>query len=137
MSNNEQEIMILILNKYINSNYDISVYEYMFITCWSTINDITLHIFNDFIKRYHDIFPDLKIRSDKALQYYDIYINEINNKQYIIDALGETLNNYFIVPSNMLIIMQTSTDNLAYYHIYDKSNPDNIVPHCYINKNYK
>ena len=137
IKNNEQKIIILILNKYIENNINITANEYLNITCWSTINNITLSIFNDFITNYHNKFPDLKLRSDKALEYYNIFTNENNNKQYIISAHGKTLNNYFIIPSNMMIIMQTPIDEFAHYNIYNKNNSNNIIPPCFINKNYE
>ena len=62
---------------------------------------------------------------------------------------GNILNDYFIVPSNMMIIMHTHVENLAYTHDINQignDNPfvsnirniisNNIVPPCYINKNY-
>ena len=137
MLDNEPDIMKQILNKYIENNINILANDYMHITCWSTINNITLNIFNEFITEYHIKFPDLKLRSDIALEYYNIFTNENNNKQYIISAHGRTINNYFIVPSNMMIIMQTSINDLAYYRTYNISSPNNIVPPCFINKNYE
>ena len=133
---NKEEIIILILNKYINYNYNISAYDYLNITCWSIIDNTTLSIFNDFITKYHNKFPDLKIRSDKALEYYNIFTNNNNNKQFMINAHGKTLNNYFIIPSNMMIIMQTPINDLAYNKRYNIKNPNIILPPCYINKNY-
>ena len=128
--------MILILNKYIDNNINILANEYLYITCWSTINNITLNIYNDFITKYHNKFPDLKIRSDKALEYYNIYSNENNNEQYIINAHGNTYDNYFIIPSNMIIIMQTPINEFAHVRRFNISNPNNIMPPCYINKNH-
>ena len=131
----ERGLMTLILNKYIENNINISEHEYLYITCWSTIDNITLSIFNEFITKYHNKFPDLKLRSDKALQYYNIYSNENNNKQYIINAHGSTLDDYFIIPSNIMIIMQTPINEFAYQRRFNISNP-NIMPPCYINKNH-
>ena len=115
ISDIEQEIMILILNKFIDDKMIISIIEYGDLSCWSTINNITLNIFNNFITKYHINFPDLKIRYEIASNYYDLFTHEYNNKQYLINGHGKTINNYFIIPSNMIIIMHTPINEIAYY----------------------
>ena len=128
------EIISLILNKIIENKKEITVKDYIPITCWSTINYITLNLFNNFITEYHINFPDLKKRYEYAKNHYDNIIQTGNYEQYIISGHGSIINNYFIVPSNVMIIMQTSVENYGYS--YKINNNMSITPPCNINKNY-
>ena len=135
---NNHEMVSLILDKIIKKRKEITMEEYSYITCWSTNDETSLFYFNKFIQKYHQNFPDLKKRYEYAKNHYDNFIQTDNNKQYIINAHGEGKTNYFIVPFNVILIMHTFVENPAYtfknYNVV--SNDLNIVPPCFINKNY-
>lgn len=132
----KQEIIEMILDIYIKNKVNItSNEEYIFLSCWSTINEITLNIFNKFINEYHKLFPELKNRSDIALSYFNNIIQTNNNEQYMICGHGVALNYYFIVPSNIMIIMSIPLNSSLYGIQYNNLYSNTIYPPCFINKN--